>query len=204
MKKITTILPAIFSLLLCSGSICHADAYSWVDKDGKLIYGSQKPKGVKYKSLKTRKLSRYSSSRVLKRVGHKDAQQRSQQASQQSSARSKLSSNTSTTTASDSGDNNWSFVAAELSHETPDITYNSQNEVKDCRVFVNNENDYLAAEVSVAFEFADGSLIPAIGPGELAANSSAEFLISEEFLPLAVGNASSESKPKVILHGYRR
>ena len=195
-----TILPAIFGLLLCSASVCQADAYSWIDKDGKLIYGSQKPKGVKYKSLKTRKLSRYSSSRVLKRVGHRDAQ------SNQSSARSKLASSSpsGSTTESSTSDNNWSFVAAELSNEIPNISYNSQGEVKDCRVFVNNENDYLAAEVSVAFEFADGSLIPAIGPGEIAANSSAEFLISEDFLPLAISSASSESKPKVILHGYRR
>lgn len=200
-----------YPLILCcclvpliTASPVAADAYSWVDNNGHTIYGTKPPKGAhSVSTLKTRKLSKYSSSRVLERIVHKEKNISSTKNKDKTNTRGRLSTKSQT----DSKNTQWSFVAAELNAEKPELQLNSSGEVKDCRVFINNQNDFIAADVSVAFEFEDGALIPAVGPSEIAANSSAEFLIPDEFLPLIIESkdkGKQTAAPQVISHGFKR
>ena len=80
---------------------------------------------------------------------------------------------------------------------------NEDREVSEVKVLVKNDSPKDAFEVSVAFSYPKGKLIPAKGPFEIASGGSAEFSIPEELLPVPIDELTEvdgELKPKVILH----
>jgi len=51
-----------------------ADAYSWIDNEGNKVFGTKPPANAQnVEAFKTKKLSRYSSDKVLKRLGTREA-----------------------------------------------------------------------------------------------------------------------------------
>jgi hypothetical protein len=183
---------------------CYADAYSWIDKNGNRVYGTKPPKGAgSVSTLKTRTLSRYSSTKVLQRMGHNE----SAVAASNSGSTPSGGENSGSPAQSSSGATDISFVAAELKAESPKIIVNDDKKIIACTVTVANLNEFTAGEISVAFEFEDGSLIPAVGPSELLSKNSADYAIPEDFLPLKLEADAPDPKaqpPKVIVHGFKR
>lgn len=197
--------PSICSFLVLAFSLAYlghptaataADAYSWINDEGKRVYGTKPPKNAESISgLKTRTLSRYSSSTVLQRTQRSTENGKNTDSPQQESK--KLSA--------DSSKNDWGFIAAELSHDTPRIDHSKEGEVTSAKVWVENPHEFITVDVSVAFDFSNETLIPAIGPSEIPAKSTAEYSVPDELLPIKLtGTARSDDMVEVIVHGFRQ
>lgn len=189
-------------LVLSLAYICHpsaaaaADAYSWINDKGKRVYGTKPPKNAESISgLKTRRLSRYSSTTVLQRTQQSTGNKKDAESPQQESE----------TLSSGSSENDWGFIAAELSHDTPRIVRSTQGDVTSAKVWVENPHEFATSEVSVAFDFSNGTLIPAIGPSKIPAKSTAEYSVPDELLPIKLtGTLVSDDKVEVIVHGFKQ
>jgi hypothetical protein len=179
-----------FTLLLLAfqSSSLAEDSYSWVDRNGHVFYGSTPPKDAQsVKKVPTKYLSRYSSDKMLKRLGW----------------------NTSKTSHSgkDEKKNSPPALPATLEQGDLRIEFNEQQQVTSCTVPIRNTGTGNAAEISVAFDFSDGTLVPGVGPDSIAANSAADYSIPRELLPLTLHLESGKEQdqnaimPKVIMHG---
>jgi hypothetical protein len=178
---------ALFLLVFHSSSLAE-DSYSWVDHNGHVIYGSTPPKDAQsVKKLPTKYLSRYSSDKMLKRLGW----------------------NTSKTPHSAKGEKKDFRPAQPVTLEQGDlrIEFNEQQQITSCVVPLRNTGANNAAEISLAFDFPDGTLVPGVGPDSIAANSAADYSIPKELLPLTIrlepGKEQDQNSimPKVIIHG---
>jgi hypothetical protein len=182
------------ALLFFPGSSSADGFYRWLDKGGRTVYGSKPPAGARdVKLLHGKPLSRYSSDKMLNRLGWKD--QHNKQKSGSKSASGGKSNPELPVTAQ----------PAKLEHETPQVSYDESGSVSACQVKVNNSGKLPAQEVSTAFEFSDGTLIPALGPETIEAESSAVYTIPEELLPLRIARKGEKmgepEPPRVIVHG---
>ena len=164
------------------------DSYQWTDRNGRVFYGSTPPKNaVSVTRLQTKALSRYSSDKMLHRLGWK---------------------NQSTTKASDSTKKSVAPVhPAKLTAGEVKLDISPEGKVSSCTVPVQNSGESSANEISIAFDFPDGTLVPGVGPNTIAPNSSADYSIPSELLPLPLhlDKTSDEQKanptPKVVVHG---
>lgn len=170
------VLLTVFSLLNPSAA---EDAYSWKDKSGRTIYGSKPPKGATgVTGLKTNSLSRYSSDKVLKRLGWSE-----------DSSRAKLSSDEQAEVEIPIESTEVEPLSpAELKSLSPRIERNEAGDILSCEVDVENSGGLSANSVSVSFSFPDGTLIPGIGPEEIAPNSKASYKVPDELLPFSTTN----------------
>lgn len=184
-----------FVLMLFPSSSSADGFYRWSDKGGRTVYGSKPPAGARdVKLLHGKPLSRYSSDKMLNRLGWKN------QPNKQKSGKGKSASG---------GKSNTELPVnaqpAKLEHETPQVSYDESGSVSACQVKINNSGKLPAQEVSTAFEFSDGTLIPAIGPETIKAESSAVYTIPEELLPLRIARKGEKmdepEPPQVIVHG---
>ncbi len=195
MKKSLPIL--IFTAVSVAGILCSdlpssaaADngSYSWVDRRGHIIYGTKPPDGAaEVKKLNTRALSRYSSEKVLTRLGWK------------AHAKANSGQGKAETLPIDS-------APADLQGEGVSVKYNEQHQVIACSVQVKNAGAIPAREISVAFEFADGTLVPGVGPDGIDPDAMFEYKVPDELLPLTIKQKKNESpeadeSPRVIIHG---
>ena len=182
-------------VILCltlSLSSSAQDAYKWTDKSGRVIYGNKSPKeGNAVTSIKTRELSKYSSTGVLKHMGT-DIPTKTMPEGTYTSKGSKATSEPK------------SIVGAgELLLETEQVivTKNEDGQFTSVKVKVINPNDKDALDVSVAFKFSDGQLVPAEGPFEVPAKENGEYKIPDELLPVELKAGSAPDAPKAITHG---
>ncbi len=202
----------IFSILIsCLPSSSSAeDSYKWKDKSGRIVYGNKAPSGAENLDIfKTRGLSKYSATRALKNSGISEEElKRQEELKILSEDNNKDKSEVKSETKTEQIRNNKSgdIKNAEeviLTAEEPRVTLNEEREVREVKVLVKNDSPKDAFEVSVAFSFPKGKLIPAKGPFEIASGTSAEFSIPEELLPIPIDELieiEGELKPKVILH----
>ena len=60
----------IILLILSNLNLCYAqNSYSWIESDGNTVYGTNPPENAReIKNLKTRKLSKYSSKKLLDKI----------------------------------------------------------------------------------------------------------------------------------------
>ena len=167
------------------------DAYKWTDKSGRVIYGNKSPKEGNATSFKTRELSKYSSTSVLKHMGS-DLPKKTMPEGSYTSKGSKAA-----------GDSKSIGGAGELILDTEEVvvTKNEEGQFTSVKVRVINSSDKDALDVSVAFKFSDGQLVPAEGPFEVPAKDSAEYKIPDELLPVELKGGSSSESPKAITHG---
>ncbi|MCB0323476.1 MAG: DUF4124 domain-containing protein [Bdellovibrionales bacterium] len=196
---------ALRTFFYCSGIVfalgsslplAHGDnAFSWVDKNGRTVYGSTPPKAAAgVKKLNTKPLSRYSSDKVLKRLGWDEREKEA--AAERSSSPSDAGAGLPIDAA-----------PAKLEPGEPNLTFGQAGEILGCRVTVTNPGAIPAAEISIAFEFPDGTLVPAVGPSTIAANSAADYVIPDELVPFFVKVKGenpldpAQQRPKVIVHG---
>jgi hypothetical protein len=179
---------------------CYAeDAFSWKDAAGRTVYGSKPPKGSQsVKGLKTKALSRYSSDKVLRHLGWSEKQKVNSEGLSESEI--DLSSEQSPT------DPVPSFEPAELQAAAAHVELSETGDIVNCSVEVSNIGTREAIDVSIAFEFADGTLTPGIGPDRISANASAKYAIPPELLPFSVRSdldqdpVSAPPVPKVIVN----
>lgn len=186
----------LYSLLfiLCltlSFSSSAQDAYKWTDKSGRVIYGNKSPKEGNATSIKTRELSKYSSTGVLKHMGSSVPEKTTPDGTY-SSKGSKATSEPKSIAG-----------AGELILETEEVavTKDDEGHFTSVKVKVINPNDKDALDVSVAFKFSDGQLVPAEGPFEVPSKESAEYKIPDELLPVELKAGSPDELPKAITHG---
>ena len=214
-------------LFIFEASLLAQEAYKWKDSQGRVVYGTKPPSSIKdpdkIESIKLRKLSTYSENRVLKHLGKeplekvktpefniskkvengdKSSKSLIDQTSRDKGSVSKTRTNVTRTNVSE----------VMLKSEVPVISKNDKGLITACKVEIVNITDKQAFEISVAFEFPDGTLIPATGPFELDAGAKAEFFIPNELLPIEeklgtdLGDASTgesqknQALPKVIIH----
>ena len=181
-----------------TAQIAGADnAYSWKDSSGRVVFGSRPPRNARgLKKLNTPTLSRYSSDKVLKRLGH------TPEKSPWKNTRARMDKKSS---APKPHEENLSFIAAELEHGEVSVQSDEKARITSCVVRVKNIGTNEARDISVAFEFADGSLVPGVGPGTLSANSEGEYSLPQELLPLKLKtNQEAEliAAPLVRVHGF--
>ena len=166
------------------------DSYSWVGKDGRVYYGNTPPKeGDSVTKLHTKTLSRYSSDKMLKRLGVQAANK-----AQHASAEQRKQPLRETT-------------PAHLEQAELHVDVNDKGQVISCIVSVRNTGTKEAKEVSVAFDFPDGTLLPGVGPETIAPNAAADYSMPKELMPLSIKPDAGEDgqqqvpSPRVIIHG---
>ena len=166
----------------------YGESYSWTDNSGRTIYGSKPPKDAgSVKRLNTKPLSRYSSKKMLGRLGYKR------------SAIRKAATKSSKPKAEQ--------IPSLLLHDDVEIKQDDAGQLLSCRVVVQNPSTEVYKDVNVAFEFLDGTLVPAVGPEEVSARSSAEYKLPAELLPMKLQVEESELDPnkplvtRVMIHG---
>ncbi len=174
---------ALLALVFLFVSPCSAeDAYSWKDKSGRTVYGSKPPKGAQgVSSLKTNSLSRYSSDKVLKRLGWSEEANRAKLNAEAENTDSELA-------IPDEEPEVAPLSPAELKASSPNVQRNDTGDILGCSVEVRNEGGLSANSVSVSFSFPDGTLVPGVGPEEIAPNSKASYKIPDELLPFSTTN----------------
>jgi hypothetical protein len=202
------LIPAI--ILLCnfcvSGLILADDSFRWKDPDGKTVYGSKPPANARdVERFSTRKISRYSSSKVLERSDTTEEQEVVNNEESDSSGEvfkdKRLAPPSKGTRSIVSGQ------IPELRPLEPILKINKLGEIVACKVEVLNKGELPVQDVSVAFEFFDGTLIPGAGPFVIPPDGKGLYEIPEALLPLYfsfgdVPEAEEEIPlPQVIVHG---
>ena len=186
-------------LMLCPEHASAEQSFSWKDKQGRIFFGSNPPKGAKeVKKLNTKKLSRYSTKKMLKHLGWEK--------------RAKLAESKSTTSNSPSVDE-WKSddittgLSTNLEHNQVEYALDEKSQITSCLVSINNQHPVEISQVSVAFEFPDGTLLPGVGPDTIKASEAVEFRVPDDLLPLVLEPEvvdqlkSDETFPKVISQG---
>ncbi len=186
----------LFSLifLLTSIDVSSAqDAYKWTDKSGRVIYGNKAPKAASsVKGIKTRELSTYSSTKVLKQMGSSLPKKTMPEGTYTSKGSKATSENRS---------NQLGVGELVLETEEVQVVKAEDGSFSSVKVQVINSNEKDALDVSVAFKFSDGQLIPAEGAFEIPAKEKAEYKIPDELLPVELNANSPDELPKAITHG---
>ena len=192
----------ITCVAIWSASVAHAeDAFKWVDKHGRTVYGSKPPPSANGVSkMTTHSLSRYSSEKVLNRLGWKDRKTETTEETQTVKGTKKAKEEALP----------YNSKTAELIAGEPDLETNESGQITACKVRVKNNSDGPAHEISIAFEFPDGTLVPGSGPDDIEKGAEVEYTVPAEILPITISekhrdpNSSEPLKPRVILHGAVR
>lgn len=212
MKYKLALIAIIFTNLLFVAltSTVFAQAYSWTEGD-KTVYGTNPPKSANnVKNLSTRGLSKYSSSKVLNRLGWRgslDSDLKSEDLKDLETGiiqEGDLPAIENLPLEEQKTENNIPSPA-KLESKDMKITLDEVNSkiINRCKVEVSNIGEKTADNVVVAFEFRDGTLIPASGPASIKAGESAAYKIAVDLLPLKLNFALSRKNPeksaKVVL-----
>ena len=173
------------------------DVFSWTDASGRKVFGSKPPASAnRVAPVKKITLGRYSSDKVLRSLGKSPG------------ASSRKASAGGTNPQPSAGvDERTSFDSVALESGEVQIKRDEQQRVTECVVAIKNSTALDAGDVSVAFEFPEGTLVPAVGPSKVAANSEQLFTLPKELIPLKLKlNGAPPEKaaqpPRVIVHGF--
>lgn len=144
--------------------------YSWQDGSGRTNFGSKPPADARnVQPLSSNRVSRYSSDKVISRfrLGVPDTALH-----EETIALEPLAQEPESDTA--------------LQAASPRMTQNDKKEITACSVVVKNTSTEVVANISVAFEFPDGTFVPGLGPSSIAAQQEATYEVAANQLPLAV------------------
>lgn len=184
------------SFLLLTFQTAFAEVYSWEDSSGSLHFGNTPPaSATKVKKVANTTVSKYSSNKLLKPLQtgitsrtetavtlKPKANQIPETQLINQDARASLKEETLTLT--------------ELERGNLNIKYNKTNDITTCSITLKNTSSIPAANVLVTFEFEDGTLIPATGSDSIAPDSSANYEIPDDMLPISIrGFSGTENKP---------
>jgi hypothetical protein len=184
------------------------DSYKWVDPSGSVVYGSKPPANARLVTkFKTRELSTYSSNKVLKRAdgGEVELEQLHVQSEEEGEvfeekkAKAKPPVKNFRTISSDS--------STSLVSGKPDLQVDAIGRVVHCSVIIKNESGIGKHDVSIAFKFFDGTLVPASGAFTISPDGEEKYSIPDTLLPLSlsVGDLPKDEEalplPEVIIHG---
>jgi hypothetical protein len=199
-----------------SAQTCLAQTYSWTDATGKTIYGTKPPKAAtEVKKFNTKNLSRYSSKKVLQRLGWraslKNPENLNSQVKKQSSEQAFDSAlKSENETPSNSTPANLEHGPISLGFAEGGPSHDTSTTIDKCEVTVSNLGSRKASEVNVAFEFEDGTLIPATGPDSIEAGKTEKYFVPDGLLPLEIVLPETDEEaensaimPKVFLHGIQ-
>lgn len=211
----------IFSIITFSlPSLAIAEAYSWTDGAGRTIYGTNPPKSAhNLKNLSTRGLSKYSSAKVIDRLGWRGS------LSTQPRLTTKPILNTEVVDTEigviKEGDlpaidnlpledlqdekEQQQVTPAKITYDKLKVTLDEVNSkmVTRCKIEVTNSGGKTANDIAVAFEFRDGTLVPGVGPASLEPGKSAIYKIAPDLTPLKLNFELARKNPeksvKVVL-----
>lgn len=178
-----------FSLCLSLGvSAASAESYSWTDKEGNKFYGSNPPRGARnVEKLKGAAFSKYSASKAL--APYEKQLSRARMVPEK--VEPKIADDMAPPLAAPSLEQG--KIALDLS---PD------NKVASCVVDIKNSGDAEATNVTVSFEFVDGTIIQASGPEKISGGSNAEFKVPQKQLPVTIAleeGAVTVPEPSIII-----
>ncbi len=214
MKNLGTHL--IILLILGNLNLCFAqNSYSWIEPDGNKVYGTNPPQNARnIKNLKTRELSKYSSKKLLDKI--------SARASLKSSPELKLNEDISFLPILEDPTiklNPKNILSKEkfknkikkiekvtniksrepsLENSKLVVILDEKNSkiINNCKVDVTNTGGKIANEITIAFEFRDGTLIAATGPSRLEVGETRTYKMTLDLLPFKLNFALSRKKPE--------
>lgn len=212
MKQAVNLIINILLIMILSPAFAFAEAFSWTEPGGKVVYGTNPPKSASnVKSLSPRGLSTYSSTKVLNRLGWRGSLNSEIAAEIKTEnidikglelgvisegdipALENIPTEIKKTTPAKLGSNNTKITLDQVNSRI----------INRAKVEVNNSGDQTANNVAVAFEFRDGTLIPAAGPASIEAGKSATYKIPVDLVPLRMNFELSRKYPeksvKVVL-----
>ena len=199
MRKITfRINLTVFSFFVLA-SVCLADtAYKWTDNQGRIFFGTKPPKSAGEVSIiKARTYSRYKPSPSLAKLTNSGRARLGRVKEVDLPLPPKHSPTKDTFEIKTETPTNQTQV--ELSVDTPIIKVGAQDEIESCSVTVKNKTSLDVEGVQISFEFADGTLVPAVGPSRLNIGQAALYSVDPAQMPIKL-QAGSENKPKVIVN----
>ena len=174
--------------LLLGADLAAAQSYSWTDNQGNKFYGSNPPRGAKnVNKLKGGSFSRYSASKAL--APYQNQISRAQMAPEKSMAKTEDSLGA-------------PLAAPSLEQGKITMDLSPENLVTSCLVDVKNSGQLDATNVTVSFEFVDGTIIQAKGPEKITGGETVQFSIPQTQLPVTVAleeGALKIPEPSIIM-----
>ena len=182
--KLLTVFVTGLLFLSLSNFVSAENVYRWEDANGRVFFGPKPPTSAKNKKqIKKTTISRYSTEQMLKGLGTRgrlDDQD--------------ISLKEENIPLDEPEEETPELPVAELSVADIDFEENAAKELKRCDAVISNTGKLPAEAVSISFAFADGSLVPAVGPSSIAPNSEAVYSIPDSALPLKLQFDSEDSK----------
>ena len=193
------------------------DMYQWTDRNGRAVFGSRPPRGAtSVKKLKTKRLSRYSSEKMLNRLGWSrnalgsaplekrpaESKHESKPAEDKALENKKTDAETAIRKTGPGSPVVPAFPTL-LEHSDVIVETNRNGAIAGCTVEVNNPATSGYVDISVAFKFSNGTLVPGVGPDKIASQSFAEYKIPDTLLPIDLDEKDSPAgnSAQVIIHG---
>lgn len=199
LARLSVISTLLVNGLFFSATTSFAQTYSWTDSSGNTVYGTTPPKAATdVKQFKTKNLSRYSSNKVLERLGWRASLKKPKPVADESE-----NFNSALKLPVVGSETSSSTIPAQLEHGAISLGFadtglsrDVSSSVTKCEVTVSNLGAKLATDVNVAFEFDDGSLIPATGPAQIASGKTETYVVPDGLLPLEIILPEVSPKPE--------
>jgi len=174
-------LGVFFSVCLIIPQTGAGETYRWTDPAGNVVIGSKPPKNARNVTpFKTKPLSRYSTTRMLKRLP---------------STRASLSEPPAKTSSSESATDDSFVVAATLTASAIEVVSDEQGTTEEIRITIENNGTVTASGVRVQVKLEDGKVYQTLGPVELPAGTSESYRMEAKGLVV-------EEEPQVIIDYY--
>lgn len=185
----------IFALELPLGQFAHAETiFRWEDDSGKVSYGTKPPiNALKVKEVEDKSFSKYSGVKVLNALNRANRKNFSLESVEESIPQHPTASldpssegnamkpnSNKTINPIDAHYNN------DLAQENLLVEHNTKNQVILCQVIIKNNAGRPRYNVSVAFQFKDGTLVPGEGPEIILPGHAEKFSVPPQFLPITV------------------
>ena len=189
----------ILALLVPSISLAN-DAFSWKDEEGRLHFGTKPPpQAAEVKKIVGKTFSRYSSAKLLTPLNNFNSsgitkiEEKNLVKNQLGKADNREVKNQARASLKEKDE----LKTIQLEKSPLDIKFNDSKQVTSCSITLKNTSAIPASGILVTFEFEDGTLIPATGPDNIAAESVATYSITDDVLPITIKgfNSSSEKNP---------
>jgi len=172
----------LFVIFFSQNTAFGQEVYSWRDNWGRVHYGSNPPANAQNKQKLSGVVSRYSSDKLLK-TRRSPSSTYAATTSKKSASRAAMK-----TDIAIDGPGNAALYKSDFTFKQ-----DQENKVIQCQVTLKNAGDGAADNLYVAFNFSDGSLIPAVGPQSIAANSEAVYSLPAEMLPLPIASSQEDT-----------
>lgn len=196
-SHVVAYIAAALAAFICPSAAAETPV-RWTDGSGRIFYGAKAPTGATNVKKVEGRYSRYSSDRLLKPYRARTALKET------AVALPKLNEPRTLPNLEISG----GLVA-----RAPSITFSKELGITKCETVVLNPTDHPIERIAVAFEFDDGTWLPANGPELLATGAEAIYAVAENQLPVKIhapvatsantneNNEQPEPKPRVVLQG---